>query len=352
MKYLHVLIFFLVSMTARAQVFDTLVLFETKSLLFATDDAEPILENTANWDSILQNASLANKIILEGHTDEVGSVPYNQNLSRRRVERVKDLLLAAGVSTEKIDLAAYGESRPVISGNEESSYQWNRRVSLEFLYLKKMRRVRGNIIDSESGAGLKAKVKLTGKNFVDSTMTNTEGNYNIVTPNKGIIKIEAIADGYFFEQQYIKISPLEPVEINLELPKLKIGGEYKLPNFNFKGNLPVLLDSSIPTLNQLYKLLSSNTFCIEIEGHINLPNQAPCDRRTRHYKLSVDRAQMVFNSMTKKGIDAKRMLPKGYGNWHMLFPNAMNEEEMRENRRVEIKIIDCTSEELLSFHNK
>jgi flagellar motor protein MotB len=91
---------------------------------------------------------------------------------------------------------------------------------------------------------------------------------------------------------------------------------------------------------------------VEIGGHINKPNEPDCTRDSKHFKLSVDRAEMVFNAMIKKGIFAERMLPKGYGNWRMLYPSASNAQEMRENRRVEIKFIDCKSEELLAKHSK
>jgi flagellar motor protein MotB len=93
-------------------------------------------------------------------------------------------------------------------------------------------------------------------------------------------------------------------------------------------------------------------FCIEIKGHINLPNRPNCELDTRHYKLSVDRAEMVFGNMISRGIVSERMLPKGYGNWEMLYPKATVESNMAKNRRVEIKIIDCNSEALISIKKK
>ncbi len=351
-KFFIFLLFLGFSNFSNAQVFDTLVLLQENSLLFGSDDWKLNQDNHERLDSILITAHTSDRIILEGHTDEVGSETYNQNLSFKRVNSIKALMLAAGVAESKIQTNAFGESLPVKVGSSELSYKLNRRVSIRFYKLQKMRIIHGQVVDMENGEGLKAKVKLTGKNFIDSTMTHSDGKYSISVPDKKIYKLEASAENHFFEQRFIKVSSIEPSEINLKLPEIKIGGVYTLPNFNFKSNLPVLLESSVPTLDQLYELLSKSTFCVEIEGHVNLPNEPPCRRGTKYHQLSVDRAEMVFGSMEQKGISPKRMLPKGYGNWQMLYPKTTNSKEMSKNRRVEIKIIDCKSEELLEKYNK
>ena len=346
------LIFLFHALVVHAQVFDTLAIFDKKILLFDSDDDIPKVENDSILMELIRVSNESDQIWLEGHTDEVGSLAYNQNLSERRVERVKQLLLSKGVDEGKFKSDTFGETKPARKGSSAKAYQENRRVTIAFYKKYKMRTIQGQILDEESGEGISAKIVLTGKKFIDSTMTNDDGRYSIAAPDKAIYKIEAIGEDHFFQQKFIKISPLDPVDINLKLPRIEIGGIYTLPNFNFKGNLPVLLDSSVPTLELLYRMLTKNDFCFEIEGHINLPNQAPCEKDTWHYKLSVDRAEMVYNHMVKRGIKAERMLPVGYGNWEMLFPTTRIEKEMSQNRRVEIKIIDCKSEDLLEWHLK
>ena len=51
------------------------------------------------------------KISVEAHADDRGSRPFNQDLSERRVERIKDYLVQQGVSADKIQTAAYGKDQ-------------------------------------------------------------------------------------------------------------------------------------------------------------------------------------------------------------------------------------------------
>ncbi|HEY4877819.1 MAG TPA: OmpA family protein [Candidatus Acidoferrales bacterium] len=53
------------------------------------------------------------KLSVEAHADIRGSVPHNQDLSERRVERIKQYLVDQGISADKIQTAAYGKERPM-----------------------------------------------------------------------------------------------------------------------------------------------------------------------------------------------------------------------------------------------
>ena len=53
------------------------------------------------------------KLSIEAHADVRGSKPYNQDLSERRVERIKQYLVDQGISADKIQTAAYGKERPM-----------------------------------------------------------------------------------------------------------------------------------------------------------------------------------------------------------------------------------------------
>lgn len=53
------------------------------------------------------------KLSVEAYADTRGSRPYNQDLSERRVERIKEFLVEQGVSADKIQTAAYGKERPM-----------------------------------------------------------------------------------------------------------------------------------------------------------------------------------------------------------------------------------------------
>jgi outer membrane protein OmpA-like peptidoglycan-associated protein len=51
------------------------------------------------------------KLSLGGYTDERGADKYNDSLSERRVQRVKDFLVSQGIAAEKIDTSAYGKQK-------------------------------------------------------------------------------------------------------------------------------------------------------------------------------------------------------------------------------------------------
>jgi OmpA family/PEGA domain len=53
------------------------------------------------------------KLSIEAYADVRGSRPYNQDLSERRVERIKQYLVDQGISADKVETAAYGKERPM-----------------------------------------------------------------------------------------------------------------------------------------------------------------------------------------------------------------------------------------------
>ena len=53
------------------------------------------------------------KLSLGGYTDERGADKYNDSLSERRVQRVKDFLVSQGIAAEQIDTSAYGKQKPL-----------------------------------------------------------------------------------------------------------------------------------------------------------------------------------------------------------------------------------------------
>jgi outer membrane protein OmpA-like peptidoglycan-associated protein len=64
-------------------------------------------------------------IRVEGHTDSTGPADYNQRLSEKRAETVKNALVQRAVDSRRINAVGFGESRPISSDNAT-----NRRVSI------------------------------------------------------------------------------------------------------------------------------------------------------------------------------------------------------------------------------
>ncbi len=67
---------------------------------------------------------------IEGHTDSVGSDEYNQKLSMKRAESVRDYLAEAGLSERIVSVEGFGESRPVETNDTAAGRQKNRRVEI------------------------------------------------------------------------------------------------------------------------------------------------------------------------------------------------------------------------------
>ncbi|MDX1722714.1 MAG: OmpA family protein [Pseudomonas sp.] len=66
---------------------------------------------------------------VEGHTDSIGSDAYNQGLSERRANAVREVLVEQhGIESNRVSAVGYGETRPVADNDSESGRAINRRV--------------------------------------------------------------------------------------------------------------------------------------------------------------------------------------------------------------------------------
>jgi len=67
---------------------------------------------------------------IEGHTDSVGSDEFNQQLSERRSDSVRDYLAEEGVSVSSMTAKGFGKTQPVATNDTPEGRQRNRRVEL------------------------------------------------------------------------------------------------------------------------------------------------------------------------------------------------------------------------------
>lgn len=72
-------------------------------------------------------------IKVHGHTDDVGSEAYNQELSEKRAEAVRDYLVQAGIGSEIISTKGYGKSKPLVTAKTPEARARNRRVEVEIV---------------------------------------------------------------------------------------------------------------------------------------------------------------------------------------------------------------------------
>jgi len=73
------------------------------------------------------------KVSLEGHTDAMGSESYNINLSKNRVNAVKDFLIYNGIPEGRIIIEHHGETKPRQSNETTEGRQSNRRVDIRII---------------------------------------------------------------------------------------------------------------------------------------------------------------------------------------------------------------------------
>jgi len=96
----------------------------------------PQIEEVANFLKAYPDKDVS----LEGHTDSEGTDAYNDDLSKRRAESVKMVLVETfGIDAAKISTEGFGESRPVATNETDEGRQQNRRVvaNIDTVVIKK-----------------------------------------------------------------------------------------------------------------------------------------------------------------------------------------------------------------------
>jgi OOP family OmpA-OmpF porin len=83
----------------------------------------------------LQNAKV-DSILATGHTDSIGKASYNQKLSIRRAQAVKDYLVKLGIPSDRIFIDGKGATQPVASNKTSQGRALNRRVDVEVIGTK------------------------------------------------------------------------------------------------------------------------------------------------------------------------------------------------------------------------
>lgn len=106
---------------------------------FLFDTGNAALKDTGELSAVVEKIKGIGDytIIIEGHTDNVGSAESNKALSEKRAEEVKSFFVENGISAKSITIKAYGESNPVMDNATEEGREQNRRVEIVVLPSKK-----------------------------------------------------------------------------------------------------------------------------------------------------------------------------------------------------------------------
>jgi outer membrane protein OmpA-like peptidoglycan-associated protein len=102
---------------------DLLFAFDKADL---TNDLKTALAKIAGILSVYKKCT----VLVEGHTDNIGTADYNKDLSARRASNVKEYLVAQGVEAGRLTSVGYGFTKPVATNTTKEGRQKNRRVDL------------------------------------------------------------------------------------------------------------------------------------------------------------------------------------------------------------------------------
>jgi peptidoglycan-associated lipoprotein len=78
-------------------------------------------------------ANLAQKIIIQGNTDDRGTAEYNLALGQRRSDAVRKSLSLMGVSDNQMEAVSFGKEKPKAEGDTEAAWAENRRADIVYV---------------------------------------------------------------------------------------------------------------------------------------------------------------------------------------------------------------------------
>ncbi|MBF0152549.1 MAG: OmpA family protein [Magnetococcales bacterium] len=84
------------------------------------------------------------RVVIQGHTDNVGGEAYNQDLSLKRAKAVQDHFVAEGVAVDRMSVTGYGLIQPVATNDSPEGRAQNRRVVLDIPAEKKLQEPPGH----------------------------------------------------------------------------------------------------------------------------------------------------------------------------------------------------------------
>lgn len=100
------------------------------NLLFRSDSIEIRPEGKEETDKLIaeMRKSKLHTVTCIGHTDDVGSQAFNQQLGLRRAQAVVDYMIAAGIEPERVRAESMGETQPAVPNDSPANRALNRRV--------------------------------------------------------------------------------------------------------------------------------------------------------------------------------------------------------------------------------
>ena len=102
-------------------------------VLFASAKAELLPAAQVKLNSVAEALTMQDpdsKMVVEGHTDAQGADTYNQDLSQRRAQAVRDYLVTRGIAADRLTSQGFGSSRSIADNKSPEGRANNRRVEI------------------------------------------------------------------------------------------------------------------------------------------------------------------------------------------------------------------------------
>jgi outer membrane protein OmpA-like peptidoglycan-associated protein len=249
---------------------------------------------------ILENKT--SKIVsITGSTDDIGSLGYNDTLSKKRVNFIYTKVIGKLKIREDFKTISLGEKGATSDNNAE-----NRKAVILYLLEKDLHL-------EEEILGIKKEIK------------EEQPKPEIVYPEKLVFENPNGTKSEFkLDRAFMK-----------KVGEAKSGEKLIIENLNFVINTFAVVNESRGKLYELLLVLQKNpSLKIEIQGHICC---MPVDRAD----LSTQRAKALYNFLLNQNISKDRLSYKGFGSSQPIYAlPEKNEQERAANRRVEIFILE------------
>jgi peptidoglycan-associated lipoprotein len=110
--------------------------FKAEIVYFSYDDSSLTPEGQARLNAIADymKQNSAEKLKVEGHCDDRGSVEYNLALGQRRADSVRKYLETVGIGTDRLQAISFGSEKPAVNGSGEEVWAKNRRAEFAFAH--------------------------------------------------------------------------------------------------------------------------------------------------------------------------------------------------------------------------
>ena len=200
--------------------------------------------------------------------------------------------------------------------------------------------VKGKIYDKKTTRGLPSSVELRtiDSGFLLSKLqTDEDGNYLATLPEGKNYAFTVNRKGYLFYSGNFTMSGNisdSPMVVDIALQPIEAGASVTLNNIFFDSKKADLQPASFPELDKVVTIMKENPkLIIQINGYTDNVGK-PAD----NLLLSVNRSKAVIVYLQSKGIDAKRLSGKGFGESGAVANNE-TEEGKAQNRRTTLSII-------------